>query len=616
MNLLYNGIVIFLFITIIIILMLIIRKFYFKCFKNNKVINSGAQIIDNIKNNNDIIVNQFLTQQEKIMNSFNSNKNIVQQYECIFEKDEPFKLISVSDTFLDLLGMNSFDDLIQYYNKNKNEDDINKSLFFSDLFFVNKTQYNRVVDTLKETGTISDNNLKIELNSYIRGINIKLIYDLFIDENNRMIMRFDIYRITPKKSFRIESATNASSYSDLIHNIVIDLQFPIIIVNLNGIKFINKCACDWFNLPYFDAINQSNKNNNIINLDDIFKYIDYKLVDVIKDLLKNNDSNGYYREYYLDNKNDDLKYNSQSKLEFKNIPNEIVIKIAPFINMNNKKELFITMHKANIIHSYIAENSKSDSNSYTINRQDPQISKYINQLSNYNDFFKNFFKNTQVISFGRIDINTKKVIICNELFEDLIKYDKFKERYIQLIEEIVSEYQSNGIEKEDNLYIYDVIYTDKVTKIIYTYGDHIVDIMLIENYFSEYLSNHSMKLLRRIYDTSDRPIIIVNKKALILSYNKIFNNMYINKKQIKDDDNSLSLLDFVPESDKNKVKRAISDTIKFNSYNLKDTITLTNINNDKHECKIQCLKTYGKIDQEKFITITFFPIKKKESKLK
>ena len=92
---------------------------------------------------------------------------------------------------------------------------------------------------------------------------------------------------------------------------------------------------------------------------------------------------------------------------------------------------------------------------------------------------------------------------------------------------------------------------------------------------------------------------------------QIFEKLYIDKKQIKENNNSLlSLLDFVPKSDRVKVKRAISDTIKFNSYNLKDVITLIDVNNDKCECKIQCLKTYGKINQEEFITVTFFPIKK------
>ena len=611
----YSVIIIIGFIFGIVALMLIIRNVYFKCIKKDKNVIDDKNItqeIGNTKEINDILVDQIISQQKEIMNSF-QNRNISQQYECVFEKEEPFKLLSVSDNFLNLLGMNSFQMLIQYYNHNKKEKNLENPIYFSDLFFVNKTQYNRVVNILKETGTINENNLKIELNSYIKNINIKLIYDLFVDnDNNRMVMRFDIYKIGPKKNFKIESAENANMYNELIHNIVLDLQFPIIIINLDGIKFINKCACDWFNLPYFDE-----GCNNVISFNDIFKYIDYKLVDVIKDMLKNSNSDGFYGEYYLDAENDDLKYNSQSKLEFKNIPSEIVIKMVPFINIDNTKEVFITMYKANIIHSYIAKNlSDLTSSNYIINRCDPQISKYINQLSNYNNFFKNFFKNTQVVSFGRIDINNKKIIICNELFENLIKYDKYKERYIQLVEDIVSEYQSNGIEREDNLYIYDVIYTDKATKIIYTFGNNIVDIILIENYFSEYLSNHSMKLLCKIYDTSDRPIIIINKKTIILSYNKVFDKMYINnnKKQIKDDDmTSLSLLDFIPESDKNKVKRAISDTIKFNSYNLKDTITLIDFNSkDKHECKIQCLKTYGKIGEEEFITITFFPIKKRK----
>lgn len=588
------------------------RRCYFKYLKNdknNQIIQHGS-VENNISNNNFDVINEFMNEQQKIMCMLNKDESF--QFECVFDKNEPFTLLHVSDNFLNFLGMNSINDLIAYYNAKNSENHDMKYLNFTDLFYVNKSQYNHIVEAIKNNSALNDNNLKIELNLHVNDIIIEFIYNLDIDQNDYIIIKLKIYKIIPKKTFIFDSFMDTNNYSDIVHNIELDLPFPVIIVNCNGIKFINKCTCDWFNLLYFKTDENYKKN---IKLNDIFDHIDNKLVEIINDMLKNSNSVGYYKEYYLNENLQNKYFVNQNNIDLKlsNIPNEIVVKIVPFININNKKELFITINKANLIRSYIAENSSdsSISSSYMINRDDPVMSKYINKLSNYNDFFKDFFKNTQMISFGRLDINKKKIIVCNELFEELIKYDRHKDRYIKLINNIISEYRSNGEESEDNLYIYDVIYTDKVTKIIYTYGNNVVDIILIENYFSEYLSNHSMKLLEKIYDTSDRPIIIVDNKASMLSYNKIFEKLYIDKKQIKENNNSLlSLLDFVPKSDRVKVKRAISDTIKFNSYNLKDVITLIDVNNDKCECKIQCLKTYGKINQEEFITVTFFPIKK------
>lgn len=587
------------------------RRCYFKYLKNdknNQIIQHGS-VENNISNNNFDVINEFMNEQQKIMCMLNKDESF--QFECVFDKNEPFTLLHVSDNFLNFLGMNSINDLIAYYNAKNSENHDMKYLNFTDLFYVNKSQYNHIVEAIKNNSALNDNNLKIELNLHVNDIIIEFIYNLDIDQNDCIVIKLKIYKIIPKKTFIFDSFMDTNNYSDIVHNIELDLPFPVIIVNCNGIKFINKCTCDWFNLLYFKTDENYKKN---IKLNDIFDHIDNKLVEIINDMLKNSNSVGYYKEYYLNDNLQNKHFVNQNNIDLtlSNIPNEIVVKIVPFININNKKELFITINKANLIRSYIAENSSDSSiSSYMINRDDPVMSKYINKLSNYNDFFKDFFKNTQMISFGRLDINKKKIIVCNELFEELIKYDWHKDRYIKLINNIISEYRSNGEESEDNLYIYDVIYTDKVTKIIYTYGNNVVDIILIENYFSEYLSNHSMKLLKKIYDTSDRPIIIVDNKASMLSYNKIFEKLYIDKKQIKENNNSLlSLLDFVPKSDRVKVKRAISDTIKFNSYNLKDVITLIDVNNDKCECKIQCLKTYGKINQEEFITVTFFPIKK------
>ena len=607
----YDEIIIISTIFSIILLMLIMRRCYFKYLKNdknNQIIQHGS-VENNISNNNFDVINEFMNEQQKIMCMLNKDKSF--QFECVFDKNEPFTLLHVSDNFLNFLGMNSINDLIAYYNAKNSENHDMKYLNFTDLFYINKSQYNHIVEAIKNNSALNDNNLKIELNLHVNDIIIEFIYNLDIDQNDCIVIKLKIYKIIPKKTFIFDSFMDTNNYSDIVHNIELDLPFPVIIVNCNGIKFINKCTCDWFNLLYFKTDENYKKN---IKLNDIFDHIDNKLVEIINDMLKNSNSVGYYKEYYLNDNLQNKHFVNQNNIDLKlsNIPNEIVVKIVPFININNKKELFITINKANLIRSYIAENSSDSSiSSYMINRDDPVMSKYINKLSNYNDFFKDFFKNTQMISFGRLDINKKKIIVCNELFEELIKYDRHKDRYIKLINNIISEYRSNGEESEDNLYIYDVIYTDKVTKIIYTYGNNVVDIILIENYFSEYLSNHSMKLLEKIYDTSDRPIIIVDNKASMLSYNKIFEKLYIDKKQIKENNNSLlSLLDFVPKSDRVKVKRAISDTIKFNSYNLKDVITLIDVNNDKCECKIQCLKTYGKINQEEFITVTFFPIKK------
>ena len=70
-----------------------------------------------------------------------------------------------------------------------------------------------------------------------------------------------------------------------------------------------------------------------------------------------------------------------------------------------------------------------------------------------------------------------------------------------------------------------------------------------------------------------------------------------------------NLLDFVPEMERNKAKRAIYDAIKYNSYMLSDNIIMTvrDIDQQFHQCKLSCIKTYGKVDQNEFITITLFP---------
>lgn len=594
----------------------------------NYIVENETESVDIIKHNENIIdkfnstienINQQIDYMESL-NKEDSSNNYVFNMECKFSIDEPYKLLHASENFLKLLGTNSIGELQRKYqikdhlksnsNNNGNNlltlsslmDDYNNSninyiLTFKDLFKITNTEYQKVSEVIKNNPGMSltiIRNGRIELQTNIPTLYVKLLYNLYI-QNNELIMKFCVYKLLPKVNPLVDNV-NTSLYKDVTNNLIMDLPFPFVFVNKNGLKFINKTACDWFNIPYNKIETLQENNESQLTIEYLFDRVDKKLTELIKNAFSTNDiDDGFYKKYTID----DLKVTlEQSDITLKNIPNEIIVQCKPFLNLSNKKELFITIQNADIFYSFL--NSQD-----VIQENEIERNKYIESISKYNDFFKSFFSNIQTVSFGRVNLKDKSIIICNELFEDLIRYDNKKDRYCKIIDYIVSSYNDHT---DKNFYTYDIMYKDKIIEVLYTYTTEYVDILILENFTKSYGSSNSINLLENIYNTSDLPIIIVNKNAEIIFANKIFKKHYdYDPKQISEQKvDSISLLDLVPELDKRKIKRAIFDAIKFNSYNLKDTITLMT-KEKKYQCKLLCIKTYGKIESEEFITITIFP---------
>ena len=630
----------------IVIILKIIQYFYIKYsdrgkeWKNNKrktkeydsliesYIIENKIDVDHMNSHNDII-HQFndsiqnLNNQIDYIEAFNkedSTNTYIFNMECKFSINESYKLLYASENFLKLLGTNTIEELqnkyqIADYLKNNSNINTNNSIIlssmihsnnnsqytitFKDLFKVTSIEYQKIAEVIKNNPynptpltIIKDG--RIELQANIPTIYVKLLYDLYV-QNNQLIMKFCVYKLLPKADPLIDNV-NTSLYKDVMNNLIIDLPFPFVFINKNGIKFINKTACDWFNIPYNKIETLQNNNENQLSIEYIFDRINKNLTKLIKDTLITNEiDNGFYKKYTLN----DLKITLEhSNITLGNIPNEIIVYCKPFLNYNNKKELFITIQDADIFYSFL--NSQD-----IIQENEIEKNKYIESISKYNDFFKGFFSNINTISFGRVNLKDRNIIVCNELFENLLRYDNKKERYCKIIDYIVNAYKDHT---NNNFYTYDIMYKDKIIEVLYTYTSEYVDILILENFTESYGSSNSINLLENIYNTSDLPIIIVNKNTKIIFANKIFEKHYdYDPKQISEQKvDSVSLLDLVPELDKRKIKRAISDAIKFNSYNLKDTITLMT-KEKKYQCKLLCIKTYGKIESEEFITITIFP---------
>lgn len=589
--------------------------------QNNNIIDKFSSTIENLNHQIDYM---------ESLNKEDSSNNYVFNMECKFSIDEPYKLLHASENFLKLLGTNSIEELQRKYlikdhlksnstnNSNNsitlssllddNYSNINYVITFKDLFKVTNTEYQKVSEVIKNNPGMSltiIRNGRIELQTNIPTLYVKLLYNLYI-QNNELIMKFCVYKLLPKVDSLVDNV-NTSLYKDVMNNLIMDLPFPFIFVNKNGLKFINKTACDWFNIPYNKIETLQENNESQLTIEYLFDRVDKKLTELIKNAFSTNDiDNGFYKKYTID----DLKVTlEQSDITLKNIPNEIIVQCKPFLNLSNRKELFITIQNADIFYSFL--NSQD-----IIQENEIERNKYIESISKYNDFFKSFFSNIQTVSFGRVNLKDKSIVICNELFEDLVRYDNKKDRYCKIIDYIVSSYNEHT---DKNFYTYDIMYKDKIIEVLYTYTTEYVDILILENFTESYGSSNSIGFLKNIYNTSNLPIIIVDKNAEIIFANNIFINHYdYDPKQISEHKvDSISLLDLVPELDKRKVKRAIYDAIKFNSYNLKDTITLMT-KDKKYQCKLLCIKTYGKIESEEFITITIFPqnlIEKEEHNL-
>ena len=618
-----------------ILIMLLIKFFFMRCTK------AGKELA--LKNKNDTLQSSIKSMFTDIMRETNYinygsaevldkiNDEIVQkeaiqketnfmQFECYFNTKLPFEFIGASDSFIKLLGVNSFEEVVKKYELHyqikklrKNSLKISLSQYFepehddeqqfvvklSDVFKLDPIEYKRIVDTVKEVrdDRILIENSNMELQSDLLNSYIKLIYNLLI-RDGKLVVEFKIHQILSKVNPVIDNI-NTDMYKEVMTNLIMDLPFPFIIINTNGIKFLNKTACDWFGIKYnlVDALQKI--GTNYISCNDIFDKIDPNLTCLIHENINNSDMVGFYKEYMFNSDNINI---NNSFIQVNTIPKEIIVQGKPFLNINNKKELFVTIQNASAFHSYIIEqDSIKNDETYTINnKKNPALSEFINELSSYNELFKSMFSNTQNISFGRVNLNTKHVIASSNLFEELLRYDSQKERYVKIVENIINAFDKCKPEAENNFYSYDIMFSDKIIKIIYTYHIDYIDILIIENYMQKYLSNNSIKVLSDMYEVSDLPIIIVDKKAEILSGNKIFRSLYAH------DETHTSLLHLVPDTDKNKVKRAISDAVKFNSNNLQDDITLLGKDGSFH-CRLLCIKTYGKIESEEFITITIFP---------
>lgn len=596
-------------------------------FIKDYIVENETKSNDTVEQNTDII-NKFsntiknLNHQIDYIESINKNDSIdyIFNMECKFSIEEPYKLLYASNNFLKLLGTNSIGELQRKYQitdhlKNNYTNNTNNSITlsslanedytnihyvitFKDLFKVTNTEYQKITEIIKNNHnntllTIIENG-RIELQTNIPSLYVKLLYNLYV-QNNELIIKFCIYKLLSKVNPLVDNV-NTSLYKDVMNNLIMDLPFPFVFVNKNGLKFINKTACDWFNIPYNKIETLQGNNENQLSIEYLFDRIDKNLTELIKKaFLTNEIDDGFYKKYTLD----DLKISlEQSDITLDNIPNEIIVQCKPFLNFSNKKELFITIQNADIFYSFLNSQNIIDEN-------EKERNKYIESISKYNDFFKSFFSNIHNISFGRINLKDRHIIICNKLFEDLIRYDNKKECYCKIIDYIVDACKDHT---DNNFYTHDVMYKDKIIEILYTYTFEYVDILILENFTESYGSSNSINLLKNVYNTSDLPIIIVDKNATIIFANNVFAKHYdYNPKQISEHKvDSISLLDLVPELDKRKVKRAISDAIKFNSYNLKDIITLMT-KDKKYQCKLLCIKTYGKIESEEFITITIFP---------
>ena len=620
------------------ILIMLILKFFFMRFTK-----AGRELALKDNDRNQVHLKSFLNEMMEETNTINKdsseilhkiNSEIVKeeairhttsdsmQFYCKFSIDEPFELLDASQSFLHLIGVESLDGVRKKYEirnqlrelrKNGLQVSLSNSINLpdgdfgvklEDIFKIDKAEYDKIVDILKESheDRVIIKESSIEMQSDILNAYIKLIYNLFI-EDKKMIVAFRIHKISAKVNPIVDNI-NTAMYKEVMTNLIVDLPFPFILVNSKGIKFLNKSACDWFAINYGLIDTLQKIGNKYIPLEDVFDKIDKKLTKLINDNIKNSSYEGFYKEYLF---NSDKVNVENSLIKVSKMPKEIIVQGKPFLSINNCKELFITVQDAHAFHAYIMEqeSSEPDDTKYIINKKNPALSEFIQDINNYNEIFKSFFFNTQNLSFGRVDIKSKHVIVSNDMFEELLRFDSQKERYINIVENILKSKQNT--ETDNNFYSYDIMFSDKIIKTIYTYHDGYADIVFIENYIQKYLSNNSIKVLSDMYEVSDLPISIVDRKAQILFDNKKFISLYnYDPKQIAKGKQYGSLLDLIPDSDKNKVKRAISDAVKFNSNNLQDDITLLGKDGEYH-CKLLCIKTYGKIHTEEFITITIFP---------
>lgn len=560
-------------------------------YKNNNI--DINDLLNGIYDESMIINERSETLLSEITTSFTDKQNIKKskQFECICLKDS-FEITKISDSFLKLLNFSNLDNIKKRYINNKDE-----KFLMSSLFNISKETYEDITK-LSEEKIIE--NVTFELNSKFTLSYIKFKGDIFKDQSN-LIFTFDIYNISPKLDINSENFSNFTLFKKITDNLIIDLPFPLFIINDKGIKFLNKSCCEWFDFNYNIIEELKSKSESYVDISTVFNKIDEDLTSIIKDYLndKTKMKVGYGRFIYK--KNPNVQSSLDDKRYVCDISKPVVVQIIPFFNINNTKEIMVTLQEeitmTNIGKEEIPDLNTFDGDNKNFSKIINKNNELIEELINVNNDFKSMFLTSNNIGFGRIDINTYNLIISNNFFEESLKTKNFYNNIINNIIERKDDLVSNNF----NIFNYDIITSNKLFKILYSYIDkRYADILIIENYASKYLSNNNIKTLSSMLNISNLPTIIVDKDLKIISLNNTFNNFYQFNFEFS------NLLELIPETDKSKVKRAITNALKFNSYNLYDTITL--FGKDKsYKCKFLCIKNCENIKEDKYLTITIFP---------
>lgn len=529
-----------------------------------------------------------------------------------------------------------------------------------DIFELPKTQFYNILDSISESNAFS-NKISIDgimplknLTQTTNNITVSYVIDIEKDTKNTenpndyiIIITFQIKTISPRISISTNyNIFNNPRYRETLKSIIVDLPQPMFIMTKFGIRFANKAFCDWFNVRY-DKIDELIQFNNI-PISKILNNIDNGFIKHINECLNSESLNPSYYEYVIS----DYDKKIGKGIFIKHVPKEIVAQLQPF-NQIDGRGILVTISESYPLKKFIIDSPNytlsivKDSDAESLessldNEQSDKViidnltidmsatkpgsikympnydtsirdSAYAKQLEETWHIFKNFFFNTQMVSFGRINIQTKEIIACNDSFEELLNYSAKKKSFIKIIDSIIQSFDS-ATEVPVNYYCYDIHYKDMELRTVYTYhiSDKYVDIMFVEKRVRGFLSNNSLEHMTNLYNTSDLPIVTVNKKCDIVSKNFMFLNTFLkNEDPLSDGKKEYlevhSLLDMVPSNDKNKVKRAISDAIKFNSSNHIDNIRILTNDGTVKYCTFYCIKTYSKIGKNDYIVITIFP---------
>lgn len=497
----------------------------------------------------------------------------------------------------------------------------------------------------------------MELKDLAQYINVSVTYDITIEHDtdvstghtiNVLVVAFNIKTIQPKINYQLDlSMFNNSNYKEVVRNTLLNLKIPVFFINKSGIKFINKCTYDWLDLPY-NNIDDDATSNLDSSYESITDKIDPSITKIVKDMLDGTlRLKTYYEEITLAKKTKDFDDSIHIKEPTKNI----LVHIEPFEDDKGEIQLLCTLTDSYPIHKYIVHNEdnaallklsddsgtnditevqfignnftikkynyssellKSDKKNNRLSDKDllklihnSEIITYVNDLNDKYQFQRTFFGNTDMVSFGRIDLKTKEILAYNNSFEELLRFDNSKNIYIGIINRVVDDYNNTDSNNLRNFYNYDIHYKTHQVRVVFTYNYtmNALDIVFVNRQTREFLSNDSVNLLNSLYETSDLPIVSVDKKSNIVTYNMAFKDLFLS-----DDNDNVSLLSLIPETDKRKVSRAISDAIKFNSINHNDTIHMITKDGTTSNYTFKCIKSYSKVGPTDIVTITIFPI--------